>query len=116
MTASVSRLLLFTEPEHVAGTVGALVAITGAEPVTMRMRRLDGSRVTAHLVGIGGVVIEVAPGEPAVPALLELRVPNLPAATDRLTAAGITAVATPERGGAQVRIGGLTVAVREQEA
>lgn len=113
MNAVISRILLFTEPEHVAGTVAALAAITGAEPVTMRMRRLDGSRVTAHLVDVNGTVIEVAPGSPAAPALIELRVLDLVAVTDRLTAAGI--VVTSEPGGARVRIGGLTVTVREGE-
>lgn len=115
MTAVVSRVLLFTEPEHVAGTVAALAAITGTEPVTMRITRLDGVRVTAHLVDVGATVFEVAPGEPAVPALIELQVPDLAAACDRLSVAGITPVATPERGGVRVRIGGLTVAVRQEE-
>ncbi|SHR99508.1 Uncharacterised protein [Mycobacteroides abscessus subsp. abscessus] len=115
MTAVVSRVLLFTEPEHVAGTVAALAAITDTEPVTMRITRRDGTRVTAHLVEIGGTVIEVAPGEPAVPALLELLVPDLPAACDRLSVAGITTVATPERGGVRVRIGALTVSVRKRD-
>lgn len=114
MTAVVSRVLLFTEPEHVAGTVAALAAITDTEPVTMRITRLDGVRVTAQLLDVGTTIIEVAPGEPAVPALIELLVSDLAAAADRLTATGM-AVA-PERGGVRVRIGGLTVAVRERDA
>ena len=109
MTA-ISRVLLFTEPNQVEDTVAALAAITDTEPVTMRITRRDHSRVVAHLVEIGGTVIEVAPGEPAVPALIELLVPDLPAAADRLSAAGV--MVTPERGGARVKIGGLTVAVR----
>jgi len=113
---TVSRVLLFTEPDQVEDTVAALAAITGTEPVTMRITRRDGTVVTAHLVDVGTTVIEVAPGEPAVPALIELLVPDLMAACDRLSVAGITAVATPERGGVRVQIGGLTVAVREEEA
>lgn len=112
---TVSRVLLFTQPEHVAGTVAALAAITGTEPVTMRITRRDHSRVVAHLIDVGSTTIEVAPGDPAAPALLELRVSDLTAACDRLSVAGITPVATPERGGVRVRIGGLTVAVRAEE-
>lgn len=115
MTAVVSRVLLFTEPEHVAGTVAALAAITDTEPVTMRITRLDGTQVTAHLIDVGTTTIEVAPGEPAVPALIELQVADLTAAVERLSVAGITTVTTPERGGVRVRIGGLTVAVRERD-
>lgn len=114
MTA-ISRILLFAQPDDVDRVTAALAAITGTEPVTMRMTRLDRTRVTAHLVEIGGTVIEVAPGEPAVPALIELLVPDLMAACDRLSVAGITAVATPERGGVRVRIGSLTVAVQERD-
>ncbi|MBE5469502.1 hypothetical protein [Mycobacteroides abscessus] len=113
MTA-ISRVLLFTEPDQVAGTVAALAAITGAEPVTMRITRLDGVRVTAYLVDVDTTVIEVAPGEPAVPALIELLVPDLAAAVDRLTAAGV--MVTPERGGVRVQIGALTVSVRQEES
>lgn len=115
MTASLSRVLLFTEPDDVDRVTAALAAITDTEPVTMRITRRDGARVTAHLVEIGGTVIEVAPGETAVPALLELLVPDLAAAVERLSVAGITTVTTPERGGVRVRIGGLTVAVRERD-
>ncbi|MBU9767126.1 hypothetical protein FR943_25250 [Mycobacterium sp. TNTM28] len=113
MTA-VSRVLLFTEPDQVEDTVAALAAITDTEPVTMRITRLDGTQVTAHLVNVGTTVIEVAPGEPAVPALIELRVPDLTATVERLSAAGM--VVTPERDGARVQIGGLTAAAREEEA
>lgn len=110
---TVSRVLLFTEPDHVEDTVAALAAITDTEPATMRITRLDGTQVTAYLIDVGTTVIEVAPGEPAVPALIELHVADLPAAVDRLTAAGM--VATPERGGVRVRIGGLTVSVRQED-
>lgn len=109
--STVSRILVFTEPEHVAGTVATLAAITGTEPVTMRITRRDGVRVTAYLIDVGTTVIEVAPGECAVPALIELLVSDLAAATERLTAAGM--VVTPERGGARVRIGALMVSVRQ---
>ncbi|SKR42921.1 Uncharacterised protein [Mycobacteroides abscessus subsp. abscessus] len=111
--STVSRLLLFTQPDDIDRVTAALAAITGTAPTTMRITRLDGARVTAHLVEVTGTVIEVAPGEPAVPALLELRVPDLAAVSDRLTAAGM--VITPERGGARVQIGALTVSVRQEE-
>lgn len=112
MNATLSRVLLFTaEADLVTAT---LAAITGTAPVTMRITRLDGVRVTAHIVDVGGTVIEVAPGEPAVPALIELLVSDLAAATERLIAAGM--VVTPERGGAQVRIGTITVSVRQEES
>lgn len=111
MTAALSRVLLFSDEAD--RIVAVLAAITGTEPVTMRITRLDGVRVTAHLIGVGSTTIEVAPGEPAVPALIELRVPDLAAVSDRLTAAGT--VITPERGGARVRIGALTVSVRERD-
>ncbi|AYM40390.1 MULTISPECIES: hypothetical protein [Mycobacteroides] len=110
MTA-ISRVLLFTEPEQVEDTVAALAAIADTAPVTMRITRLDGVRVTAQLLDVGTTTIEVAPGEPAVPALIELQVADLPAAADRLTATGMAV--TPERGGVRVRIGALTVAVRQ---
>ncbi len=113
MTA-VSRVLLFTQLDDVDLVTAALSAITDTEPVTMRITRRDGTRVTAHLVNVGTTVIEVAPGESAVPALLELTVADLAAVTDRLTTAGMAII--PERGGARVRIGSLTVVVREVEA
>lgn len=109
--STVSRLLLFTQPDDIDRVTAALAAITDTEPVTMRITRLDGTQVTAHLLDVGTTVIEVAPGEPAVPALIELLVSDLAAATERLIAAGM--VVTPERGGAQVRIGSLTVSVRQ---
>lgn len=112
MTA-LSRVLLFSDEAD--RITAALAAIIDAEPVTMRMTRLDGTAVTARLVEVNGVVIEVAPGASAAPALIELRAPDLAAATRRLTAASITTVVTPERGEARVRIGGLTVAVRQAE-
>ncbi|MGV7586368.1 hypothetical protein PJI74_01370 [Mycobacterium kansasii] len=110
---TVSRVLLFTQPDDVDLVTATLAAITDTEPVTMPMTRLDRTRVTAHLVDVNGTVIEVAPGETAVPALLELLVPDLAAAADRLTATGM-AVA-PERGGVRVRIGSLTVSVRQED-
>lgn len=110
---TVSRILLFAQPDDVDRVTAALAAITGTEPVTMRITRLDGTQVTAHLIDVGSTTIEVAPGEPAVPALIELHVADLPAAVDRLTAAGM--VATPERGGVRVRIGSLTVSVRQED-
>lgn len=109
MTA-ISRILLFAQPDDVDLATAALAAIADAEPVTMRITRLDGTQVTAHLIDVGTTVIEVAPGESAVPALIELLVSDLAAVTDRLTA-----VATPERGGVRVRIGGLTVSVRQED-
>lgn len=112
MTAAVSRVLLFTaEADRVTA---ALAAITDTEPVTMRITRLDGTQVTAYLIDVGSTTIEVAPGEPAVPALIELLVPDLAAAADRLTATGMAV--TPERGGVRVRIGALTVSVRQEES
>lgn len=111
---TVSRVLLFTEPDQVEDTVAALVAITDTEPVTMRITRLDGTQVMAYLIDVGSTTIEVAPGEPAVPALIELQVADLAAVTDRLTAVGV--MATPERGGTKVRIGALTVSVRQEES
>lgn len=113
MTA-ISRILLFAQPDDVYRVTAALAAVTDTAPVTMRITRLDGVRVTAHLIDVGSTSIEVAPGEPAVPALLELLVPDVAAAVERLSAAGM--VITPERGGARVQIGSLTVAVWEQEA
>lgn len=109
MTAALSRVLLFSDEAD--RIVAALAAITDTSPVTMRITRRDHSRVVAHLVEIGGTVIEVAPGETAVPALLELLVPDVAAAADRLAAAGV--MVTPESRGARVQIGSLTVAVRE---
>lgn len=111
MTAALSRVLLFSDEAD--RIVAALAAITDTEPVTMRITRRDHSRVTAQLLDVGSTTIEVAPGEPAVPALIELLVPDLPAAVGRLTAAGL--MATPERGGVRVQIGGLIVAVRQEE-
>lgn len=115
MTASLSRVLLFAQPDDVDRVTATLAAITDTAPVTMRITRRDRTSVTAHLVDVGTTVIEVAPGEPAIPALIELLVPDLTAACDRLSVAGITAAATPERGGVRVQIGGLTVAARERD-
>lgn len=112
MTATVSRLLLFTADAD--RVTDALAAITSTEPVTMQITRLDSARVTAHLVDVGATTIEIAPGEPAVPALIELQVADLPGVTGRLASAGM--VVAPERGGVRVRIGALTVAVREAES
>ena len=110
---TVSRVLLFSDEAD--RIVAALAAITDTEPISVRITRLDGVRVSAYLIDVGTTVIEVAPGESAVPALIELLVLDLAAACDRLSVAGITAVATPERGGVRVRIGSLTVAVRGVE-
>lgn len=73
MLVSLSRLLVFAEPDDARDLVAVLAAIAGTAPPPWAPYTRDGSEVEASTVTVAGTVIEVAVGERAAPSLIELR-------------------------------------------
>ncbi|WP_018600936.1 hypothetical protein [Mycobacterium sp. 155] len=117
--ATLSRIMIFTEPEHVADTVAVLAALTETRPTTVPMRRRDRITMDRYEIISGGINIQVMGGDPAVPALIEFHVPGaveLAAAIERVSAVGYTAepwpVGDPDPAHALIRVGELEINVQ----
>lgn len=74
MPTSVARLLVLAEQADARALVAVLAAISGtAPPPSTRYTLPDGTEAESTTVTIGGTRIEVTVGEPAAPAVIELR-------------------------------------------
>ncbi|MCB0929001.1 MAG: hypothetical protein KDB70_14045 [Mycobacterium sp.] len=65
----VSRILLFTVPDHLEPTVSAVAAAAGAAPIWTDVLRRDGSVSPQAAISVGGARIEISGGAVASPAV-----------------------------------------------
>ncbi|MEC4616429.1 hypothetical protein [Tsukamurella tyrosinosolvens] len=91
-----TRILLFAEADEAAEVVDAFIALAGiGDPPWLLYVRRDGSETRAATLRIGDMTVDVAIGARAIPAVLEVSVPDLPRALERALVAGFSAAVWP---------------------
>lgn len=94
-----SRALLFAEADDAAEIVDVLTAFAGTDaPTWLLYTRRGDTETKAATLRIGDTTVDVAIGDRAVPAVLEVTVPDLAAVLDRALAAGFPAAVWPGDG------------------
>ncbi|MGC5024409.1 hypothetical protein ACLQ3K_06590 [Tsukamurella sp. DT100] len=96
---ALSRVLLVAEVDDAAEIVAVLTAFAGADHVTWLLyTHGDGSETEATTLRGGETTVDVAIGPRALPAVLEVLVPDLPSALERALGVGFSAATWPARG------------------
>ncbi|GAA4676565.1 hypothetical protein [Gordonia humi] len=94
-----SRVLLFAEADDASEIVAALAALSGTSaPTWLLYVRRDDTETKATTLRVGDTTLDVAIGERALPVVLEVTVPDLHAALERVLAAGFSDSVWPHDG------------------